>query len=225
MSMTTAELGAIFDFDGVVIDSSAQHEKSWELLAAENDLPLPEGHFKKGFGKRNETIIPGILGWSEDPGEIRRLSYRKEELYRQCVREDGVEMLPGARELLRELRAAGVPCVVGSSTHRENIETALDALEARRFFEGIISGEDVTEGKPHPEVFLKCAELIERQPDSCVVFEDSYAGMEAGLAGGMKVVGVATTHAEAEVNAHGQPTATVHRLTAVDLAFLLALWH
>ena len=67
------EFAAIFDWDGVVIDSSAQHEKSWELLSGETGKPLPAGHFKKGFGKKNQVIISDILGWSHDPEEIQRL--------------------------------------------------------------------------------------------------------------------------------------------------------
>ena len=64
---------AVFDWDGVVIDSSGAHERSWEALAQEERLPLPADHFKRGFGKRNELIIPDILGWSRDPAEVKRL--------------------------------------------------------------------------------------------------------------------------------------------------------
>ena len=70
--------GVIFDWDGVVIDSSSLHEKSWERLAEESGNDLPEDHFKKGFGKRNAVIIPEILGWSKDPEVIELLGKRKE---------------------------------------------------------------------------------------------------------------------------------------------------
>ena len=76
-----AAWGAIFDWDGVVIDSSYSHEKSWELLAAEEGRTLPAAHFELGFGRKNEIIIPEILGWTSDPAEITRLSLRKEALY------------------------------------------------------------------------------------------------------------------------------------------------
>jgi beta-phosphoglucomutase family hydrolase len=188
-----SKLGAIFDWDGVIIDSSAQHERSWELLAAEINLPLPEGHFKRGFGKKNEAIIPN-LGWATDAGEVHRLGLRKEELYRELVRRDGVTPLPGARMLLEALRAAGVPCAVGSSTHRANIETIFDATGLRPFFQAVVTGEDVMHGKPAPDVFLLGAERIGRAPQSCVVFEDAFVGVEAAHAGGMKCVAVATTN-------------------------------
>jgi beta-phosphoglucomutase family hydrolase len=188
-----ANFGAIFDWDGVIIDSSAQHERSWELLAAERELPLPEGHFKRGFGKKNEVIIPD-LGWATDPDAVRELGLRKEALYRELVLRDGVTPLPGARELLAALREAGVPCAVGSSTHRQNIETIFDATGLRPFFAAVVTGEDVKHGKPAPDVFLAGAERIGLPPGRCVVFEDAFVGIDAAHAAGMTCVAVATTN-------------------------------
>ena len=108
--------------------------------------------------------------------------------------ERGIEPLPGVREWLEALAKEGVPCAIGSSTHRENIEMVLDVLGLTDFFTGIIASADVGHGKPHPEVFLKAAGLIGCLPEECVVFEDAHVGIEAGRAGGMKVVALATTH-------------------------------
>lgn len=186
------KLGALFDWDGVVIDSSKQHEESWERLAAEIDKPLPADHFPRGFGMKNQVIIPEILGWTRDPDEIHRYSLRKEALYREIVEERGIEPLPGVVDLLRILREHGVPCAVASSTHRENIETIFDVIGVRTYFAAVVTAEDVSHGKPDPEVFLKSAEKIGRDPRHCVVFEDAHVGIEAGLAAGCKVIAVAT---------------------------------
>ena len=86
--------GAIFDWDGVVVDSSDLHLKSWESLAAELNLPLPADHFEKGFGKRNETIIPEILGWSRDTQTIDKWGKRKEEIYRELGMKNGITLAP-----------------------------------------------------------------------------------------------------------------------------------
>lgn len=186
--------GALFDWDGVVIDSSRQHEESWALLAQELGRPLPADHFLRGFGMKNQVIIPEILGWTRDPDEIHRYSLRKEELYRDIVRERGIEPLPGVIGLLRMLRDHGVPCAVASSTHRENIETIFDAIGVREYFAAVVTAEDVSRGKPDPEVFLESAARISRDPRHCVVFEDAHVGIEAGLAAGAKVIAVATTN-------------------------------
>lgn len=186
--------GALFDWDGVVIDSSGQHEESWELLARELGKPLPRDHFLRGFGMKNQVIIPEILGWTQDTDEIHQYSLRKEELYREIVRQRGIEPLPGVVGLLRMLREHGVPCAVASSTHRENIETIFEAIGLRGYFAAVVTAEDVARGKPDPEVFLKGAEKIGRDPRHCVVFEDAHVGIEAGLAAGAKVIAVATTN-------------------------------
>ena len=101
-----------------------------EREGTETGKPLPEGHFKRGFGRKNEFIIPELLRWATEPAEIRRLSLRKEALYRELVAEWGLEPLPGVRTWLERLRAAGVPCAIGSSTHRANIDLNWDIAAA-----------------------------------------------------------------------------------------------
>jgi HAD superfamily hydrolase (TIGR01509 family) len=190
----SADFGALFDWDGVVIDSSAQHEKSWELLARETGKALPPDHFLRGFGMKNQRIIPEILCWTEDPDEIEEYSLRKEHLYREIILEEGIRPLPGVAELLRTLAERGVPCAVASSTHRRNVEVVVDAIGLRHCFQAIVTGEDVSRGKPDPEVFLESARRIGRAAANCVVFEDAHVGIEAGLAAGARVIAVATTH-------------------------------
>ena len=185
--------GVLFDWDGVLVDSSSLHERSWELLAAEEGLPLPPDHFKRGYGMKNEVIIPELLRWSQEPAEIRRLSLRKEELFRQLARGGGLSLLPGVRALLRKLGRRGIPRAIASSTHRLNIETAIEALKLGGF-SAIVTAEDVTRGKPDPEVFVKAAERLGLPPKCCVVFEDTHAGIQAARSAGAGVIAVATTH-------------------------------
>ncbi len=220
--MNQDSIGIIFDWDGVIIDSSRQHEASWERLAAEEDRVLPPGHFKAGFGKKNEWIIPELLRWTRDPAEIHRLSLRKEALYREIIVERGLEALPGVSEFLERLRQAGVPCCIGSSTHRENITTILGVLGFEGLFGGMVTAEDVRQGKPHPDVFLKAAAKVGRAPGCCVVFEDALAGIEAARAGGMKVVGVATTHPAEDLT--DRVDRVVHRLDELGVEDLLDLF-
>jgi len=199
----SAEAGFIFDWDGVVVDSSRQHEGSWERLARHEGRPLPEGHFKRGFGKKNHFIIPNLLGWTRNPGEIERLSQEKERLYREIVAETGLEPLPGVAAFVAELRERGCPCSVGSSTLRLNIETALETIGLAGAFDAVVTAEDVDRGKPDPEVFLKAAAKMGCPPERCLVFEDSFSGIEAGLAGGMTVAALATTHSPEALEGRG----------------------
>ncbi|MGA0132794.1 MAG: HAD family hydrolase [Opitutales bacterium] len=221
---------AVFDWDGVVIDSSVAHELSWEDLAREEFRTLPDDHFKRGFGKRNEFIIPEILGWTRDPAEVKRLSDRKEALYREIaragsIRRDGqgagrVRLLPGVRELCGALRGLGIPCVIGTSTHKENLALSFELFGIGQLFAGAVASEDVTKGKPDPEVFLKACALAGGDPGSSFVFEDSFSGVEAGLAGGFQTIALATTNTP-EALATLRPHRIVKDLTEVDPAWLV----
>lgn len=183
----------IFDWDGVVVDSSRHHERSWEILAEQRGLPLPSDHFKRGFGKKNNVIIPE-LGWADDPEGIASLASEKEEIYRGLVRQHGIEPLPGVRELLAALEQAGIPTAIGSSTERANLDLLIDVMDLRRFFRVIVSGEEVEHGKPDPAIFLLAAQRLGFDPENCVVIEDALFGIEAARRAGMKVLAVATTH-------------------------------
>lgn len=192
------EIGAIFDLDGVLIDSHDQHQRSWFLLADELDRPLTEAQFKESFGMRNESVIPDVFGWAE-PGDaetIRDLGERKEELYRKLLRAEGIDPLPGVVSFLEALRRAEIPCVVGSSTSRQNIEVCLEMTGLREFFgEHYAGAEDVTRGKPNPDVFLEAGRRIDRSPARSFVIEDAHVGVEAAKRAEMHVIAVTTTHA------------------------------
>ena len=208
---------AIFDWDGVIIDSSRQHERGWELLAQEEGCTLPPGFFKRSFGMKNDRVIGELLGWTRDPERIRRLSLRKEQSYRDVIQHDRIVPLPGVVEWLNSLHAARVPCAVASSAPRENIECVIDALKLRVFFAAIVTAEDVTHGKPHPEVFLLAASKLGVPPARCVVFEDAHVGIEAGRAAGMKVVGVATTHPAETLQNAAQVVTRMDELTVEEV--------
>lgn len=185
---------AIFDWEGVVVDSAAAHEESWERLAKNENRPLPPGHFALSFGRTNREIFPEILQWTADPAEIERLSEIKEALYREVVVERGLDLITGARDLIMTLQTAGVPLAVGSSTPRRNLDVALPLLGLGECFQAIVAMEDVRQGKPHPEVFLTAAKRLGAEPTSCVVFEDAPAGLTAAKACGMYAVGFTTSH-------------------------------
>ena len=209
----------IFDWDGVVVDSSAHHERSWEVLSAQRGLPLPAGHFKRGFGKKNNIIIPD-LGWATDPAEVEALAREKEEIYRGLVRQHGIKPLPGVRTLLAALQAADIPCAIGSSTERANLDCLLDLMDLRSFFRVIVSGEEVVHGKPDPSIFLLAAERLGCAPAGCVVIEDALVGLEAARRAGMPVLAVTTTE---PASALGRADHVVPELTAVDPALLASL--
>lgn len=211
--------GVLFDWDGVVVDSSAHHERSWEILAARHGLALPADHFKRGFGKKNNMIIPD-LGWATEASAVDALAGEKEEIYRSLVREEGIEPLPGVRALLSALQEEGIPCAIASSTEHANIDLLLDLMALRGFFRVIVAGEDVVHGKPEPAVFLLAAERLGTAPADCVVIEDALVGIEAAGRAGIPVLAVATTN---PVEALGSADAAVPGMTDVTTELLAKL--
>ncbi|MFT4546522.1 MAG: HAD superfamily hydrolase (TIGR01509 family) [Verrucomicrobiales bacterium] len=214
---------AIFDWDGIIIDSHDQHAESWTLLAEEQGSALPEDFFKKSFGMRNQSIFPMFFSsWvdADDKARIAELADRKEELYRELVRRDGIEPLGGVVVLLESLAEAGIPCSVGSSTPRANIDAIMEVIGLGDRFQAITAAEDVTEGKPDPQVFLMAAAKVGGTPQDSVVFEDAHVGIAAGLAAGMKVIAVATTH---PIESLGDAHLAVESLDEVCAATLLDL--
>ena len=210
--------GAIFDWDGVIIDSARQHQLGWSQLAQAEGYAMPAGAFERGFGMKNDQIIAQVLGWTEDPVEIERLSRRKEVFYRSILQAEGIESLPGVRAWLGNLQQAGVPCAVASSTEAENIRVVLRLLALEDCFQAIVSADDVSVGKPDPQVFLLAAKKLGFPPERCIVFEDAVVGIEAAHAAGMRVVALSTTSPLASLHAAERVIATFDELQLKELA-------
>jgi beta-phosphoglucomutase family hydrolase len=213
--------GAIFDWDGVIIDSARLHEESWHQLARELGTTIAPGSFLRGFGMKSARIIEEIHQWATEPEAIARLTNRKEALYREIVQQSEIAPLPGVVEWLHRLREAGLPCAVASSTQRLNIDAVLERIGLQRAFRAIVSAEDVTHGKPHPEVFEKAADRLEISRERCVVFEDAHVGIEAAHAAKMKVVAVTTTHVAGELQAADLVVRRLDELSIEQVSALL----
>ncbi|HXA10146.1 MAG TPA: beta-phosphoglucomutase family hydrolase [Chthoniobacterales bacterium] len=212
--------GAIFDWDGVIIDSAGLHEQSWRRLAQELGKTIAADSFIRGFGMKSARIIEEIHGWAKEPAEIARLTNRKEALYREIVARSEIAPLPGVVAWLERLRAADVPCAVASSTQRLNIDTVLERIGLKVAFREIVSAEDVVHGKPNPEVFQKAATRLGVAAERCVVFEDAHVGIEAAHAARMKVVAVPTTHPVEQLAAADLVVRRLDELTVEQVARL-----
>jgi HAD superfamily hydrolase (TIGR01509 family) len=189
-----APIGVIFDMDGVLIDSGAAHWESWKALGREHGITLDEAKFRRTFGRRNEDCINELFGPQPSPQRYLELARRKEFLYRELFAEQ-VRPVAGAVELLAACHAAGFALAVGSSAPPENIKLAVQLLRAEAYFDAIVHGEEVTRGKPDPQVFIMAAERLGIAPTHCAVLEDAPAGLLAARRGGMLAIGLAGTHA------------------------------
>jgi HAD superfamily hydrolase (TIGR01509 family) len=187
MSLARAVL---WDMDGTLIDSEEFHWISWRNTMANEGITITRDQFLASFGQRNDSIIPRWLGAASTPESVERIGDAKEKLYRHLVRKDGISPLPGVASWLNRLHNQGWLQAIASAAPRANVEVVLEALSAARFFEGIVSAEDVRRGKPDPEVYLTAASLVGATPDRCIVVEDAVAGVEGARRAGMRSIGV-----------------------------------
>lgn len=190
--------GALFDWDGVLVDSRALHEAAWDQVAREFGYPHGPGDFLRHFGSQTRHAIVEVLGWTRDGGIVERISRRKELIYRERLGASEIWMA-GSLAFVEQLASSGIPCAIVSSSPRENIEGVLGQSGLSGRFGAIVTADDTRHGKPHPECFLLGAARLGLAPERCVVFEDAPAGIQAGLAGGMRVVALSTTHAAPEL--------------------------
>jgi beta-phosphoglucomutase len=181
--------GALWDLDGTLVDTEANHYAAWRALMREEtgrDLSLDE--FRPTFGLRNDDILVRYLGFAGDAAEIARLSERKEELFRASLERDGVGTQPGALDLVAHLRALGARQAVASSAPPANIALIVRLLGLGDSFAAVVSGEEVARGKPAPDIFLRAADRLGLAPARTVVLEDAPAGVAAGKAAGSRVI-------------------------------------
>ena len=215
------KLGAIFDMDGVLVDSSEAHHASWSRLGDEVGTPFPRALFDRTFGMHNNQIIPMWLG-DVPPDQIERLGLRKEELYRASP-PHLLRALPGAQALVTALATDGWRLAVASSGPRANVALILRLLDLENAFHFLATGDDVTHGKPHPEVFLKAMAGLALAPTACAVIEDAPQGVEAGLAAGAAVLAVTSTRPAADLaQAHGV-VSSLEEVTPASLADLVRI--
>lgn len=178
----------IWDLDGVLVDSAAAHFEAWKTVCAEHGRTMTKAEFWATFGRRNPDILESLFG-PLSPEEIAAISERKEAIFRELA-PGRVIILPGARELVRAFAAAGWRQAIGTSTPAANLRLILEILDLPGCFGALVTAEDVSRGKPDPEVFLLAAQRLEVEPACCVVFEDAPAGIAAARTGGMATIAV-----------------------------------
>lgn len=177
--------GVLWDLDGTLVDSEELHWRAWRQTMAAEGVPISWEQFKATFGQRNDSFVPLWLGSAATPERVARVADAKEACYRRLVRELGLKPAPGAAEWVQRLEREGWRQAIASSAPRENVEVMLEALGLRRYFQALVAAEDVTEGKPDPQVFLLAAARIGVPAERCVVVEDAPAGIEAARRAGM----------------------------------------
>lgn len=207
--------------DGTMVDNTPYHFKTWQTL-----------YKKYGIGDLSEetykTEISGVpimdtvrsLFPDADEETLKSLVREKEQLYQE-IYTPFIAPINGLENLLTELKDGGVKLAMASSASWDDIDFVLSHVKVRQYFDVIIDGNRVSKGKPNPQIFLKAAADLQMRPEDCIVFEDSMAGIKAGNAAGMKVIGITTAHPADKL----KPTSlTINDYTELSLQKLQALF-
>ncbi len=189
--------GALFDLDGVIVDTAKYHYEAWKRLADELRFEFTEldNERLKGVSRLRSLDILLEVGQLDIGQDLRvHMSRLKDEWYVEMISAMGEdEILPGAREYIQSLRSQGVKIALGSASR--NAPLILDKLKITDLFDAVIDGNCVANAKPDPEVFLRGAKALGLEPQACVVYEDAEAGVEAAHRAKMKAVGIGTAQA------------------------------
>lgn len=201
----------LWDMDGVLVDTGEFHFQSWAAVLPDYGLQFSHESFRDTFGTNNRGILSLLFGEKLTPELLAEIGERKESWFRDAVL-GHARPLPGVLDWLHRLKEAGFRQGVASSAPPANINTLVDELGVRYYFDVLVSGADLP-GKPEPAVFLRVARLLNARPERCVVVEDAMAGVEAAKRAGMKCIAVTTTNSAPALAA---ADIVVERLDALD---------
>ena len=188
--------------DGVLVDTGATHRAAWEALLDELGVPVQPEAWRLTIGRPAEEAVPLLLGRRVSEHDAWWLARRKRDLYLE-LSERGTPAIAGAGAFVADLARSGVPRAVGTSASRHDVGRLLTGVGLRQHFSVVVTSEDVTWGKPDPEVWILAARRLRARPESCVVFEDSLVGIEAARRAGMRAIGLSTSYPAAELVAAG----------------------
>ncbi len=189
----------IFDMDGVIVDTNPFHIEAFKNFFRKHKVTFDEGDFIEHiYGKHNSYILSHFFKRPIIGEELLAFEGEKEGHFRELYAKS-IEPLKGFDAFLAALKSKGISTAVATSAPRANLDLVANHLGLYPKMESLLSSENVSHHKPHPEVYLKSAQNLGVAPEDCVVFEDSHSGVSAALAAGCKVIGVMTSHQKIEL--------------------------
>ncbi len=224
MTEIKKETGFIFDMNGTMIDDMEYHAKGWyNILTDDLGATLSYADVKKEMYGKNSEVLVRIFGESRfTQEEMDKWSIEKEKRYQKAYLPQ-LKLIDGLQRFFDDAYNEGVPMSIGSAAIPFNINFVIDNLGLEKYFKAVVSADDVAISKPHPETFLKAAELMEVAPENCIVFEDAPKGVEAAQNAGMKCVVLTTMHTKEEFSAYHNIIAYINNYNELTLQGLKKL--
>jgi len=212
----------IFDMDGVIIDTEPIHHAAFLKLFAELGIDVSAAEYAGFLGSSTRNVMQRLVASYSLPQAPETLLQRKRTLFNQQFDTDpSLDLLPGVRPLLDDIRQAGLGLVLASSASKATIKRVFDRFGLAPYFAHVVSGEEFEHSKPDPAIFLHAAELAGTPVAECVVIEDSANGVAAAKAAGIYCIGYASPHSEGQdLRLADQVISDFSELSAVIIAGL-----
>jgi beta-phosphoglucomutase len=183
----------LWDMDGVIADSYSFHLAAWQEVFAKRGIEFSKEDFTRLFGTRNDFIVGSIMGRELPEGDVKIMVQEKEESFRRKAT-GSIKPFPGAVRLLNAIKKGNFKLGLVSSAPKENIDLLLSELDLEGIFNCIVFGQEVSQSKPSPQIYLLAAKKLGITPNDCMVIEDSPLGVKAAKTAGMKCLTIASTH-------------------------------
>lgn len=197
MENSPAEMAFLFDLNGTMINDMHYHIKAWHGILNSLGANISLEQMKEECYGKNQELLDRIFPGRFTAEEKNRMSIEKEKAYQQAFLPE-LSLIDGLDDFLAAARQHSVKMAIGSAAIQFNIDFVLDGLNIRSYFDALVSADDVSFSKPHPETYLLCADLLGVDPANCIVFEDAPKGVEAAANAGMRAVVLTTMHTPEE---------------------------
>lgn len=184
----------IFDMNGTMVNDMQYHTVAWHKVLNNLNANLSLEQTKLQMYGKGEEMFDRVFGkgkFSDD--EMQKIILQKELAYQDEFRPH-LQLIKGLDTFLQKAKEKNIGLAIGTAAPKTNVDYVLDGLHLHDIFNAIVGAEDVTTSKPDPEVFLKCASLLNVSPEDAIVFEDSPKGIEAAQNGGFKAVAITSFH-------------------------------
>jgi HAD superfamily hydrolase (TIGR01509 family) len=187
----------LFDLNGTMINDMPYHVSAWHSIMNRLGANITLERMKQECYGKNHDVIERIFPGRFMHEEKTKMSFEKEKKYQEDFR-PSLKLIAGLDSFLADAHRAGIKLGIGSAAIMFNIDFVLDGLHIRKYFDVIVSADDVENSKPHAETWLKCADRLKLAAADCIVFEDSPKGAESALNAGMQCIIITNTHEKAE---------------------------
>ena len=184
--------GIIFDMDGTIVDSLPYHYEAWKIFFNENKVENFSEKLNEYKGGGTLDLMRTVYGNQYSKKELKKMSEDKEKIFRKIYKGE-IKQILGFKKFLDELKSKDIMIGLASNAIRKNVSMIINELEIYDYFDSIICGDEVINGKPNPEMFNETIDRFNINKDECLIFEDSLEGVLAAKNSGVKVIGITSS--------------------------------